>query len=312
MSESVSATLTFQENVLRYAEVERRDQAHRLLRIGSKTFPFDLRRALLQEEADEQQVQRMVDTLGEIFEGADARDLRIALHPIQGYSFFTPISSELPVRDRKRQLLRQAALVTGARSKDQLHMTTETVRTTQDQNGEPFMWVHVLALPMVVHDRFETIVDELPMRRHAWMLSGDAASRVTRRVERAGGSAQEALRPYTLAVGQYPTHTEYSLARNREWYHAHYAEETHSAENRTYFAVGFLNRVEAPLDGVGRLFAYGPDVDLEDYRPFENIFGKMPEILNPLQVINNESGHTPGDPTSFASNIGAGMGDYMA
>lgn len=311
MSESVSATLTFEENVLRYAELERRDQAHRLLRIGSETFPFDLKRALLQKEADEGQVRRVEETLLKVFDGAEARDLRIVLHPVQGYSFFTPISSEVPVRERKRQLRRQAALVTGARSKEDLYMTSETVRTTQDSNGEPFMWVHVLALPMVVNERITDIVEKLPMRGHGWIVSSEAASRVTRRVERTGGSAQEALRPYTLAVGQYATHTEYSLSRNREWYHAHYAEEAYSAENRTYFAIGFLNRVDVSLDGVGRLFAYGTNVDLEAYRPFESIFGKMPEVLDPLRVVENDTGHEPDDPSSFTPSIGAGMGDYM-
>ncbi len=310
MSESVSATLTFQENVLRYAEVERRDQAHRLLRVGTEAFPFDLTRALLRERRDRQQVRRVKEALLEIFEGAEARDLRIALHPVQGYSFFTPISSEVPVRDRKRQLLQQAALVTGARSKNSLHMTSETVRTTQDSDGEPFMWVHVLALPKVVDERIGAMVDQLPMGDYTWMLSSQAASRVTRRVERAGGSAQEALRPYTLAVGQYSTHTEYSLSRNREWYHAHYAEDVYSAENRAYFAVGFLNRVDVPLDGVGRLFAYGTDVDLDDYRPFEKIFGQGPEILDPLRVVENETGSVPGDPSSFSPSVGAGMDDY--
>lgn len=306
----MSATLSFEGNVLRYATVERRDQAHRLLRGGQETFPFNVKQALLQEEADGEQLRQVEETLLEVFGDGDARDLRLVLHPVQGYSFFTPIASELPVRDRKRQLRRQAGLVTGVRSKDSLHMTSETVRTTQDSNGEPFMWVHVLALPQVTNERIEALVERLPMSNYAWMLSSEAASRVTRRVERTGGSAQEALRPYTLAVGQYSTHTEYSLVRNREWYHAHYAEEAQDAANRAYFAIGFLNRVDVPLDGVGRLFAYGSEVDLEAYRPFESIFGQMPDILDPIRVVENDTSFAPNAPSAFTANIGAGMGEY--
>lgn len=311
MNDSVSATLAIQDDTLRFAELERRDGGHHLLRCGAETFSFDLSRALLQEEGDDKQVRRVENALGEALAGTPARTLRVAIHPPDGYSFFTPISSDVPVQDRKRQLLQQAALVTGIRSTKKLHMTSETVRTTQDDEGEPFMWVHVLAVPDAVDERMDMIVQGLPVREHTWMVSSEAASRVTSRIERTGGSAQEALRPYTLAVGQYSTHTEYALSRNREWYHAHYAEEAHSVENRAFFAVGFLNRVDVPLDGVGRLFVYGIDVDLEAYRPFEDIFGQEPEILNPFRIVHGESLEPSEHPSSFAPCIGAGMGDYF-
>jgi hypothetical protein len=155
------------------------------------------------------------------------------------------------------------------------------------------------------------IVDALPVREYAWIPSSEAAARVTSRVERTSGSAKEALRPYTLAVGQYSTHTEYALSRNREWYHSHYSEETHSPEDRAYFAVGFLNRVGVPLDGVGRLFVYGTDVDLDGYEPFTNIFAQDPEILDPLRIVDSRVEDVPDQPSAFAPCIGAGMGDYL-
>jgi hypothetical protein len=190
-------------------------------------------------------------------------------------------------------------------------MTSETVRTTQDSDGEPFMWVHVLAIPDAADQRMERIVEALPVREYAWVPSSEAAARVTSRVERTSGSAKEALRPYTLAVGQFATHTEYALSRNREWYHSHYAEEAESADNRAYFAVGFLNRVGVPLDGVGRLFVYGADVALSAYEPFRNIFSQDPEILDPLRIVDSRVDEAPDDPSAFASCIGAGMGDYL-
>jgi len=311
MSDSVSATLTIQERTLRYAEVERLDDGPRLSRIGEQTFSFDLVGALLQKEADEGQTRQVQEALKNMLDESEARDLRFAVHPPQSYSFFTPISSDVPVRDRQRQLLQQAALVTGVRSKKELHMTSETVRTTQDSDGEPFMWVHVLAIPDAADQRMERIVEGLPVRGYAWVPSSEAAARVTSRVERTSGSAKEALRPYTLAVGQYATHTEYALSRNREWYHSHYSEEAHSAENRAYFAVGFLNRVGVPLDGVGRLFVYGTDVELSAYEPFQSIFSQDPEILDPLRIVDSRVDEVPDEPSAFAPCIGAGMEDYL-
>lgn len=311
MSESVSAAITIQGNTLRYAEVKRSNQHHRLLRVGQKTFSFDLSQALLREDANGQQAEKVGTVLADVFQDTEARGLRVGVHPLDAYSFFTPISSDVPVRDRKRQLVLQSALVTGVRSAEELHMSSQTVRTTQDSEGEPFMWVHVLAVPKAVDQRIQELVGALPVQTHDWVVSSEAAARVISRVERTGGSALEALRPYTLAVGQYPTHTEYFLSRNREWYHAHYTEETHSFDNRAYFAVGFLNRVEVPLDAVGRFFVYGLDVNVGDYAPFVSIFDRAPEVLDPFQVVQSRTDQSGVDPCAHAPCIGAGMDEYV-
>lgn len=311
MSESVSAAITIQGDTLRYVELVRQEEGRRLRRFGAESFSFDLTRALFQREADAERVRQVGEALRGVLEGTEARALRVAVHPPDGYSFFTPISSDVPVRDRKRQLLQQAALVTGVRSTGELAMTSETVRTTQDSDGEPFMWVHVLAVPNEVDERIGTMADGLSVRSHAWMVTSEAAAQVTGRLERTGGSAQEALRPYTLAVGQYPTHTEYALSRNREWYHAHYSQEAQSPENRAYFAVGFLNRVGVPLDAVGRVFVYGVDFDLTAYASLASIFGREAEPLDPFRAVENQTGRSPDAPCAYAPCIGAGMDEFI-
>jgi len=311
MSESVSAAISIQRDTLRYAEIERSDDGPRLLRIGEEVFPFDLGRALLREKGDLQQAGEVGATLATAFEGTEARDVRVVVHPPDAYSFFTPISSDVPVRDRRRQLVQQAALVTGVRSADELRMSSDTVRTAQDSDGEPYMWVHVLAVAEPVGARFDEMMATLPISNYSWIVSSEGAARVTSRLERTGGSAQEALRPYTLAVGSYPTHTEYSLSRDRQWYHAHYAEEAHSPENRAYFAVGFLNRVDVPLDAVGRLFVYGIDVDAADYAPFVDLLGRAPETLDPFLVVQDETDNEVRENCAFAPCIGAGMDEHV-
>ncbi len=312
MSETVSAAITIQGNTLRHAEVKRSGQEHRLLRVGRNEFSFDLARALLHESGDTQRIGEVGSVLAEAFQGTEARELRVVVHPLDSYSFFTPVSSDVPVRDRKRQLMQQAALVTGARSAEELEMSSQTVRTKQDSEGDPFMWVHVLAVSEAVEEHMSELVTTLPVTKHTWVVSSEASSRVMSRAERGGGSAQEALRPYTLAVGQYPTHTEYSLSRNREWYHAHFAEEAHSPENRAYFAVGFMNRVDVPLDAVGRLFLYGLDVDVGNYAPFVTIFDRAPELLNPFQVVRVRADQDTGpEPCAYAPCIGAALDEFV-
>jgi len=312
MDDSVSAALSIQGDALRFVELRRQDgDEPRLARAGTLRFPFDLGEALLREDGTSSHLRRVREALADALGDTPARTLQVAIHPPDGYSFFTPISSDVPVRDRKRQLLQQTALVTGVRSTKELHLTSETVRTTQDSEGEPFMWVHVLAVPDAVDRRMGDLVGALPPREYTWIVSSEAVSRVTARIERAGGSAEEALRPYTLVVGQYPTHTEYALSRNRDWYHAHYAEEARSPENRAYFAVGFLNRVGVPLDGVGRLFVYGVDLDVGAYAPFEQIFGQAPEVLDPVRVVGAGPEGPLDAPGAFAPCVGAAMGSYL-
>lgn len=310
MSESVSAAIAIQGSTLRFVELERVDEGYRLQRLGAETVPFDLSRALLRREGNDEQAGQVEHVIGDALDGTEARTLRVAIHPPDAYSFFTPISSDIPVRDRKRQLLQQASLVTGIGSKEELRMTSETVRTTQDSEGDPFMWVHVLAVPDVVDQRMNDLVSVLPVRDHQWIVSSEAATRVTSRVERTGGSAQEALRPYTLAVGQFSAHTEYSLSRNRDWYHAHYTQEADSPENRAYFAVGFLNRVDVPLNAVGRLFLYGVGVDLDAYASFTSIFDRHPEFLDPFRVMRNAD-RSIEDASAYAPCIGAAMDEYV-
>lgn len=311
MSEAVSAAIAIQHDTLRYAEIERSDDVHHVQRLGKETFPFDLARALLREDGDPEQTSEVTRVVNEVMGETAARELRIVVHPPDAYSFFTPISSDVPVRDRKRQLVQQAALVTGARSEQEIRMSSQTVRTAQGGEGEPFMWVHVLAVPTPIDERMEKVTEGLPMGAYSWIVSSEAAARVTSRVERTGGSAQAALRPYTLAIGQYPTHTEYALSRNREWYHAHYAEEAHSPENRAYYAVGFLNRIDVPLNGVGRLFVYGSEVELKAYAPFESIFDREPEVLDPFRVVRNRTDRSTGKACAYAPCIGGGMDEYV-
>lgn len=313
MSESVSAAITIEGDVIRYAEVERTDGDRRLLRLGRRRVGFDASHVVHQEDEPEgESLDRITTVLTEVLGDTPARELRVAVHPSDGYSFFTPISADLPVRDRKRQLLQQAALVTGARSAQALNITSKTVRTAQDSEGGAVMWVHVLAVPTPVDKRMDRIIADLPVGDHVWILSSEAAARVASHIERSGVSAQQALRPYTLTLGQYPSHTEYALSRNREWYHAHYTEETGSPEDRAYYAVGILNRIDVPLNAVGRLFVYGQEVDLEAYAPFNTIFGLDPESLDPFSFLQTEDGEYPDNPRPFVPCVGAGLDDYVS
>ncbi len=307
MSEAVSAGVEIQGSVLRYAEVEYGDNRHRLLRIGQHAFGFDAAAQLLRADSP-RRLGEVVTALQNAFDGTDAEELALAVHPADAYSFFTPIEADLPVRERKLNLLQHAAIVTGARSAKDYHLATQTVRTAQDSEGEPVMWVHVLAVPEDIHERVGQIVDGLPFDRFSWMMSTEAASHVTSRIELTGVTQEQALRPYTLAIGQYAGVTEFTLSRDRQWFHSHFAERADTPSDRVYYAVGLLNRLDVPLNGIGRLFIYGRDVDAEVYQPFRPVFGVHPEPLDPFRAANPAGTSLNGiEPTTYVPCIGASM-----
>jgi hypothetical protein len=72
-----------------------------------------------------------------------------------------------------------------------------------------------------------------------------------------------------------------------------------------------MNRVDVPLNAVGRLYVYGVGVELADYVSLESIFGREPEILNPFRVVRHQLDAVPGDPGGYAPTLGAAMDEYM-
>lgn len=307
MSNAVLAAIDIFGSELRYAEVEQReDEPPRLLRLGSCDFDFDVVQDLL-HEASPQHGGEVIGALQEAFDGTEATGLRVCVHPPDAYSFFTPLSATLPVRSRQDQILQQAALLTGTRNPAEMHLSSQTVRTAEDSEGDPVMWVHILATSDEVDDRLRRVASTLPVEEHDWIVSTEAAARVASQTDLTGITQAQALRPFTLSVGGYGTHTEFTLSQDRQWYHSHYTCEAETATDRLYFAIGLLNRLGVPPGAVGRLFVYGLDVDPNAYAPFQTIFGVEPETLDPLTAIGaDRSRFGPSfDAGAYAPCVGA-------
>jgi hypothetical protein len=299
MSESTVVAIDIQGARLRFAELQRAENDRRLRRLSERQFAFDAAGDLFHADTPEH-LRRITDELGDVLQAGAADEMIVLVHPNDAYSFFTPLSAELSVRDRKRQLVQQAALLTGTRSADELHLDSQTVRTAEDAEGNPVMWVHVLALPEAVHARVGEMASVLPVDRYRWMISTEATTYATARVELtdvtqtlpAAVTQEQALRPFTLAVGQYEGHTEYTLARDRQWFHSLHTEEADTPEDRTYYAAALLNRLEIPLKAVGRLFLYGHRTDPSGHAPLRTIFDVDPDRLNPVETVVDERSDT--------------------
>lgn len=313
MSEPVSAAIHIRGATIRCAEVVRRGATLDLRRFGHRSFEFDLTRVLWGEEEVPSALDRVGAAIRKQFEGTKASEACVVFHPLDVYSFFTPISGGLSERDRMHHVIQHAALLTGARSPDSLRITPQSVRTSDREEGDSIDWVHVLAVPRAVKERVETLVNALPVQEHDQMVTSEAAARLTGISEKQAASAPERdpARPYSLAVGHYPTHTEYALTRDRVWHHAHATEEARTPANRAYYAVGFLNRIGVSQQEVGRLFVYGTRLDRNAFGPFENLFECQAELLDPFQVLHRFPDRPPEEVVgAYVPCIGAALGVF--
>src|SRR5690606_2692752 len=148
------------------------------------------------------------------------------------YSFFSALPAGISDAARKVRLQQETALVAGVETP--LRLTVDALHAEAVGDGERAEWVHVLAVPERLHTRLERILRSLPQPRHRLMLSMQAAATTVGRLRRqnspdvspeAGAEAGvEVEAPYTLAVGWYPTHVEFTVCRDKQWHFSHFTE----------------------------------------------------------------------------------------
>lgn len=315
---SPSTAIAIRNDVLRYATVEKTEDAPEIKAVGRHTFEEDEEPVLFggaEEEVVEERRAALVDVVGEIMDGAGRRPLGVAVPPPEVYSFFTPIPPDASPRERERWLAQRVALLVGEQAGRQAHSTSTTVRQGESKTGEPVTWMHVLVVPDPVEARMEAVVDALPVDGHVWTVTPEAAAYAGTALEAPGEAEQEAQGSFALAVGQYATHTEFSLLRGQQWYHAQYTEEVDPPANQVYFALGFLNRMDVSPEAIGRVVTYGECVDAASVRPYEEVLDRTPEPLDPAEarfVLKGEEAFGPGeDGTAYVPCVGAALKGAM-
>lgn len=282
----VATSLDVSGAAIRYATVERpSDSQARLMDGGVASCPFNAAQDLLQADAPAHQ-EALHDALRTAFgtpdrASAPAPDaFSIVVHPSDLYAFFTPLAVDSSVSQRKRELRQRAALLTQIRDIDTVRLHAKTVRTSDqaERNGR-LMWVHVMAVPHAVEQRVHALADALGFPAPQWTVSTEAVVPVVSRIELQNISHEDALRPYALAIGIYPCHTEYALTSNRNWYHSHVAMDAETTDDRAYYAVSMLNRLQISPQSVGRIFVYGSG-SVTDPSVFEAVFDRSPTPLS--------------------------------
>ena len=299
------AGIDIYEKVLRYAEVEQRGPRYQLLRLGSCDFDFDVADAVL-DAANPEHLEALTDALNDVFEGSVAARLHVTLHPPTCFSFFTALPVEVAREERKQRLLREAALLTRSGTPQPLRLTADPVYTETLEDSKAIEWYHVLALNERLHARFDRICRMLPQSHHRMTLSMHAVANAVERIERRGGDgARRQGAPFSLALGWYPTHIEFTLCRHARWYFSHFAEAA-TPDDAAYFALALTGRLGIKQGAVGRIFIYGGFKKPEDFAELAYVFPAEPESLNPMQLIDLDADSMAAsfDHTAYAPCLG--------
>lgn len=282
MNEPVSAAVHIEGPTVRCAEVVRRESLLDLARFGERTFEFDVSRALWKQEGDTDVLERVQEAVQQELGDTQAEEIRFVLHPLDVFSFFTPVSPDLSERERMRRVVQQAAVVSGCRSADALRITPRRIRLETVPEGDEIEWIHVLALPKPVQERLESLVSPLSVADSIRVVSLEAVAEL---IPENGGGGPASTASYSLGIGTYSTHTEYLLTHRGDWHHGHATAEVRP-ENHTYYAVGFLNRIGVSVKDIERLYVYGSDVAPEVDERLNEVFGSAPDHLSPSAAVD--------------------------
>lgn len=301
MEAQARAGVSVDGSTLRYAEVEHYGAHRRLLRLGSCAFDFDVMEQVLQSKAPAN-LKTVGEALRDVFAGSVAAELRVALHPPSCCTFFTPLPADLPERDGRQRLKREAALLMGVKLHAPLHLQADALYAETLGDGSAVEWFHVLALPGATRTRFDGLLRDLPPKQYRFGSSMKGAAAVAARTEPPGTQKPDAGKPLVVAVGWYATHIEYALLHEGTWRFGYHTAPGSPAD-AVFFTVALLQRIKRKPEEVQRICVYGADVEMERFEAFRHVFGRPPERMNPLDAVEVDAGEAGTPP--LAAQFGA-------
>ena len=286
MKSDIRAGIDLHQALLRYAEVEHYGSRHRLLRLGSCDFAFDVAAEVFRTDEPEY-LGTVAEALGDVFAGSVATELEVLVHPPDCYSFFTPVPVGTEASERRQRLHQEASLLTQDNATEALHLTDELLYT-ETLDEEQVEWYHVLAIEERIHKRLGRILEAVPdlsyrPRSSMYGVTAAMSALYAREAEK-----EEPLPAYTLTVGWYSTHTEYTVCHGSNWYFSHYTPAG-SPTDCAYFAVTLLNRMKLLPRVIQRIYLYGQEVDVSQFRLLQSIFGVAPRRLNAMHIVDQKA-----------------------
>ncbi len=285
MQAQARACIEIHGDVLRYAEVEQYGLRYRLLRLGSCDFEFDVAGALGRSTPDDS-LQTVAEALEDVFEGSVASELRMVVHPYHAYPFFTPVATQQTDAARDEQLAYEAQLLLPAHGDGANHHLVADKAYTEALDEGDVDWLQVLAVPDHIHRNYTRLLREWSVPQHRLMASMQGVAMGLERLAQHTGQQAHESAPFSLLIGWYPTHTEYVLAYQHQWYYSHHATAG-APSDAAYFALALLRHLTVRPALVGEVYLYGVDIDLSTFGVLEKVFKAAgpPRLFNPMGVV---------------------------
>ena len=279
MTAKVRACVELRGHRLRYAEVAHTDSGYRLLRLGDIDFAFDLEQGIFGERVfvhRDALFRALQDVLGQ----SRAPYLHVVIPPGHGLYFFVPQDASLTRTEREERLLKDLQMIAGEEAAGLYHVSV--ARSRQEvREQEELVWFHVYALSQQIHARFNQLMDDLPFTKCHFFTSMQAASHIVRNRLKRLTQGEPAI---GLSLGCYEGYTEFVLCQGEEWIFAH-DEPVIVPEDVVYYAFKVLEQAQIEPQAVQQVGLYGDSIRPEVTTLLEQLLGKKPERLDPLEVV---------------------------
>ncbi|HCR49854.1 MAG TPA: hypothetical protein DIW24_09500 [Bacteroidetes bacterium] len=274
-------------DTLRYAEVQRQAQSWQLVRLGSCGFDFNVAEALLGHESHPEALETLRLALNNVFGEGYSAEVRLALHPNQGYSFYVPVSSGLDEAARARVFLQEARTIVGTET-PKLHFWPQPLYVEEFENGETVTWYHISVVFKDVYNRFAACLQDFNRVRYQFVsLETSVAKVISERMANETEQGRQRL-PFILALGCYESHTEFLLCRLSNLHFSTFAEGI-KPEESTRHSLQMMERLHFLPTMVGSIFIYGNPVDITAFASLTYAFGVTPKLLNPMTLMGDLS-----------------------
>jgi hypothetical protein len=186
---------------------------------------------------------------------------------------------------RQERLEYEAALLTQPLTQGPYRLTADATHTEALDDGQRMDWFHVLAVEEHIHERFDEVARVWPQARYRLMVSMQGAATALYRQARRTEKPVDPEKPFSLIIGWYPTHVEYSVCYQRQWYFSHHAAAGAPADT-AYFSMALLKQLKLVPSIFSEVYIYGSGVDLAQFSVLEKVFKVRPAGLNPLRVVD--------------------------
>ena len=278
MEAGASAGVEFVGNLMRYAEVERRSDGYRLLRLGNCEFEFDAA-SVVYGGLLPRRMTTIQDAIGDVFKDTEAGQFTFVLPTSIMTSFKTHAAKGIAEGEFRKQIAFETKLMNGGKGEGDLF-------PGKPYDSEKSNWstLNVTHLENEVGIRVRQLGSSFPESNSIVLPGSMASMNALQSLVSITGAASGS----TLLIGCYDNQTDFILSkmdedvRIRSW-----GTQTHA--DRVYFALESLHHASISISEIDSILVYGHEMDTPLLDSLEAEFGDLVAIFDPAPIVDMDS-----------------------